>query len=111
MALVNKNAMQIILTDEQVAEYARAKQAEREIYIGKKIRIDWSQTRAGTAIFVSGRMEGPLFDTEQAAKDYLLEDVGVTIDAKGRGARVWTDRDIQREEEILRSMQARRAKP
>tara|TARA_R110002153_G_scaffold38030_2_gene110819 strand:+ start:558 stop:1589 length:1032 start_codon:yes stop_codon:yes gene_type:complete len=41
-----------------------------------KIRIAWSQMRGGVAIWVSGRMEGELHDTEQEAIEWL-EKVGV----------------------------------
>ena len=41
-----------------------------------KITIKWSQSRAGHAIFVKGRMEGPLFDTEEDAREYL-RDLGI----------------------------------
>ncbi len=41
-----------------------------------KIRIDWSQTRGGIATFVSGRMEGELHYSEEAARVWL-EEVGV----------------------------------
>jgi len=42
-----------------------------------KIRISWSQSRAGYAIFVSGRMIGDLFDTPEDAQQWLREEVGV----------------------------------
>ena len=41
-----------------------------------KIRIAWSQMRGGVAIWVSGRMEGELHDTEEEAAEWL-EKVGV----------------------------------
>jgi hypothetical protein len=44
-----------------------------------KVRIGWSQTRGGTATFVSGRMEGELHDTEDEAREWLLE-VGVELE-------------------------------
>jgi len=37
-----------------------------------KIRIGWSQSRGGLATFVSGRMEGELFDDEDAAREWLI---------------------------------------
>jgi len=79
-------------------------------FLGKKIRFAWSQTRGGIAIFASGRMEGELFDSEEEAREWLLK-CGVTIGTDGRGAKVWTTHDITREEEILRRMQGREAKP
>ena len=36
-----------------------------------KIRVAFSQSRGGFAVFVSGRMEGELFETEQQAIDWL----------------------------------------
>jgi len=44
---------------------------QSSVFSSGKIRISWSQTRGGFAIFVSGRMEGPLFDYESEASDYL----------------------------------------
>lgn len=41
-----------------------------------KIRIAWSQSRGGIATFVSGRMEGELHDSEEAAVEWLIR-VGV----------------------------------
>jgi hypothetical protein len=52
-------------------EAAEAKAAEAAIFAKGKIRVDWSQTRGGIATFVSGRMEGPLHDSEEAALEYL----------------------------------------
>lgn len=54
----------------------------REIY-GKdfekgKIRISWSQSRAGYVTFLSGRMIGESFDTPEDAQQWLREEVGVT---------------------------------
>lgn len=43
-----------------------------------KIRISWSQSRAGYAIFLSGRMIGELFDTPEDAQRWLREEVGIT---------------------------------
>lgn len=43
-----------------------------------KISIKWSQGRGGHAIFVKGRMEGPLFDTEDDAKEYLKK-LGIRV--------------------------------
>jgi len=43
-----------------------------------KIRIKWSQGRGGIAIFVKGRMEGPTFDSEEDAKEYLKK-LGIKV--------------------------------
>ena len=43
-----------------------------------KISIKWSQTRGGHAIFVKGRMEGPLFDSENDAEEYLKK-LGIRV--------------------------------
>jgi len=43
-----------------------------------KISIRWAQSRGGHAIFVKGRMEGPLFDTEADAEEYLKK-LGIRV--------------------------------
>jgi hypothetical protein len=43
-----------------------------------KISIRWSQSRGGHAIFVKGRMEGPLFDSEDDAEEYLKK-LGIRV--------------------------------
>lgn len=46
---------------------------------GKRVRVSWSQTRCGYAVFVGGRMEGPLFDTEQEAVAWVNREAGKII--------------------------------
>ena len=41
------------------------------ILTGKKIRVKWSQTRGGFAIFVGNRMEGEIFNNETEAWKWL----------------------------------------
>ena len=43
-----------------------------------KISIKWSQSRGGHAIFVKGKMEGPLFDSEDDAEEYLKK-LGIRV--------------------------------
>jgi hypothetical protein len=43
-----------------------------------KIRVEWSQTRAGYAVFLSGRMEGPLFIDAHDAFDWLINELGIS---------------------------------
>jgi len=54
-------------------------------FFGKKIRIAWSQSRAGIAIFASGQMIGPSFTTKTKAVQFLKE-CGIAIDAKSNQA-------------------------
>ena len=70
--------MKIVMTPKATEAARAAREAERARYKtgGSKVRIGWSQTRGGYAIFVSGRMEGPLHDTEAEAREYL-DDLGV----------------------------------
>jgi len=70
----------IVWTPDQIKSMQKASAAEKNDLKKKfskgKITIKWSQSRAGHAIFVKGRMEGPLFDTEEDAKEYL-RDLGI----------------------------------
>ena len=65
--------MTIIIPDEDLLQLEWFRAEGREIFLGGKLRVDWSQTRGGWAIFVSGRMEGQLFDSQTAAADWLWE--------------------------------------
>ena len=70
----------IVWTPDQIKSMQKASAAEKNDLKKKfskgKITIKWSQSRAGHAIFVKGRMEGPLFDTEEDAREYL-RDLGI----------------------------------
>ena len=68
---------QIITTDEDKAEREAIRSEQRKVFESGKLRIDWSQMRGGYAIFVSGRMEGELFDNEDDAKEWLLDEFGI----------------------------------
>jgi len=72
----------IVWTPDQIKSMQKASAAEKNDLKKKfskgKITIKWSQSRAGHAIFVKGRMEGPLFDTEEDAKNYLKK-LGIRV--------------------------------
>lgn len=53
---------------------------EKAKFLSGKLRISWSQTRGGFAIFVKGRMEGQLFDSESDAISYLKNTHNIIID-------------------------------
>ena len=71
--------MRIRLTPETEASAAKAVADEKRLFTAGKLRIGWSQMRGGFAIFISGRMEGQLFDSEADAKEYLDETHGIKI--------------------------------
>jgi len=77
--IATNNTMKIILTEEQTKRYQECMSEERRVFNSGKIRVGWTQTRCGYAIFVSGRMEGQLFSTEQDAIDYLRETHNIEI--------------------------------
>lgn len=70
--------MRIILSDSIKEEYKLFQEEERKLFTSGKLRIGWSQSRGCVAIFVSGRMEGRGFDSEEEAKNYLL-DLGINV--------------------------------
>jgi|11BtaG_2_1085332.scaffolds.fasta_scaffold00087_7 hypothetical protein len=50
----------------------------KKTFSAGKIRIKWSQRRGGIAIFVKNKMEGPTFDSEDDAKEYLKK-LGIRV--------------------------------
>ena len=68
--------MHIITSEEWEIERRRQREADVARFTAGKLRISWSQTRGGYALFVSGRMEGQLFDAEKEALEYLA-DLGI----------------------------------
>ena len=77
--IATNTTMKIILTDEQTKGYQECMSEEGRVFNSGKIRVGWTQTRGGYAIFVSGRMEGQLFSTQQDAIDYLSETHNIEI--------------------------------
>jgi len=96
--------MKIIQQPGAAAAAEKFRELERQDYLGKRIRFGWSQTRGGIAIFASGRMEGPLHDSEEAAAEWLREELSIVVGKDGRGARAWTTSDIAREEAAKRKL-------
>ena len=67
------NTDQQKLLDKQKSKRRRS---EKELFSSGPLKIKWSQTRGGYAIFVKGRMEGETFDSIDDAKEYL-RDLGI----------------------------------
>jgi len=71
------HAMKILRTAQGIAATRKQKAEERALFLSGKLRIDWSQTRGGYAIYVRGRMEGQLFESHDEACEWLSETHGI----------------------------------
>ena len=65
--------MKIFISQELIDENMSLRKAQREKLQSGKVSVRWSQMRGGFAIFVSGRMEFNLFNSESLAWDWINE--------------------------------------